>query len=169
MIQLAHVASGALAGRHRTGLLDAVVAGLLMHAAMDVIPHGEVHDDAFEGVTGAAGILALAARHGWRSPVTACAVGSVLPDLEHLPRRVGVRTPTLFPTHRIGALHGWETKPLAIPAWLQAVAGGAVIGVLVARGRATEPPERGVGAPRRRQLLEAVAGARRTGRFGSSR
>lgn len=136
MIQLAHVATGALSGRHGAGILDALVAGLATHAAMDVIPHGEVHDDAFELVTGVAGVLAIAARHGWRSPVTIGAIGSVLPDLEHIPKHFfGRHTAPVFPTHRWGFLHGWETKPLAIPAWLQAVAGGAVIGALAARRR----------------------------------
>lgn len=132
MIQLAHLATGALAGRHAAGTLDALVAGLATHAAMDVIPHGEVHDDQFEFVSGAAGVLAIAARHGWRSPVTMGALGAVLPDLEHLPKLFGVHVPPLFPTHRWAVLHGWETKPLAIPAWLQAVVGGSVVGALVA-------------------------------------
>lgn len=135
MIQLAHVATGALAGRHRIGTLDALLAGLAAHAAIDVIPHGEVHDDRFELLTGAAGVLAIAARHGWRSPVTIGALGSVIPDMEHLPKLVGIDTPPVFPTHRWGVLHGWETKPLALPAWLQAMFGGAVIGALVASAR----------------------------------
>jgi hypothetical protein len=135
VIQLAHVATGALAGRGRTALRDAFLAGLATHAAMDVIPHGEVHDDYFELFSGAAGVLALAARHGWASPITIGAIGSIVPDMEHIPQVLGIRTPPLFPTHRVGALHGWETKPLAIPAWLQAVLGGAVIGLLVAIGR----------------------------------
>jgi hypothetical protein len=133
VIQLAHVATGALAGRYRTGILDALAAGLATHAAMDVIPHGEVHDDRFELATGVGGVLAIAMRHGWRSPITMAALGSVIPDLEHVPRHfLGIETRPVFPTHRWGALHGWETKPLAIPAWLQAVLGGAVIGAIVA-------------------------------------
>lgn len=132
MIQLVHVATGALAGRRCSGAADAFLAGLAMHAAMDVIPHGEVHDDRFELATGAAGILAVAARHGWRSPVALAALGSVVPDMEHAPGILGLRTVALFPTHRYGALHGWETKPLAIPAWVQAVVGGAVIGAIAA-------------------------------------
>lgn len=136
MIQLVHVATGALAGRRCSGTLDALVGGLAMHAAMDVIPHGEVHDHGFELVTGAAGVLTLAARHGWRSPVTLAAFGSVVPDMEHAPAMLGLRTTALFPTHRYGILHGWETKPLAVPAWLQAVLGGAVIGAVAALRRA---------------------------------
>lgn len=133
MIQLAHVATGALAGRGRAGLREAFLAGLATHAAMDVAPHGEVHDDAFELVTGAAGVLALAARYGWASPITVGAIGSIVPDMEHVPQLLGLRTRPVFPTHRFGVLHGWEIKPFAIPAWLQAVLGGAVIGALVAR------------------------------------
>lgn len=142
VIQLAHVATGALAARvlaayalerdGELGLRDAFVAGLVTHAAMDVIPHGEVHDEHFELVSGAAGVLALAARHGWASPITVGAIGAIVPDMEHIPQVLGLRTPPLFPTHRWGMLHGWETKPLAIPAWLQAVLGGAVIGALAA-------------------------------------
>jgi hypothetical protein len=135
VIQLAHVATGALAGRGRAALREAFLAGLATHAAIDVIPHGEVHDDAFELLSGAAGVLALAARHGWASPVTVGAIGAIVPDMEHVPQVLGIRTPPLFPTHRFGVLHGWETKPLAIPAWLQAILGGAVIGALVALAR----------------------------------
>lgn len=135
MIQLAHVASGALAGRQRAGVGDALLAGLALHALIDVIPHGEVHDHHFEGASAVGGVVALAARHGLGSPIVWGAVGGALPDLEHvLPRRLRPRRP-MFPTHRVARLHGWESKPLAIPAWLQALVGGAVIGALVARRR----------------------------------
>ncbi|MCW2926690.1 MAG: hypothetical protein JWM86_658 [Thermoleophilia bacterium] len=139
MIQLAHVATGALVGRHARGSLDALLAGIAMHAAIDVIPHGEVHDEYLEMVTGAAGVLALATRYGWTSPITIGAIGGVMPDLEHLPQGIG-RHVALFPTHRFAWLHGWEWKPLAAPAWLQAIVGGAVIGAFAAqlRRRATD-------------------------------
>lgn len=134
MIQLAHVATGALAGRGRRGVLDALIAGAAAHGTMDLIPHGEVHDDAFEAATAIAGVLAIAARHGVASPVTWGAIGGVLPDLEHvLPRRIRPSR-AVFPTHRWGILHGWETKPLAIPAWLQATLGGMVIGAVALAG-----------------------------------
>ena len=139
MIQLAHAATGALAGRASDGPVAALHAGIAMHAAMDVIPHGEVHDDAFEAATGVASLLAIAARYGVRSPVTWGAAGSLLPDLEHVLPSVIRPARAIFPTHRWGWLHGWETKPLAIPAWLQAMAGGAVIGALVALRRSRVP------------------------------
>lgn len=142
MIQLAHVATGALAGRGRSGPANALLAGLITHAAIDVIPHGEVDDGDFELVTGALGVLAIGLRHGWRSPMTLGAIGGVLPDLEHLPQKFGVHQRAIFPTHRIGALHGWATKPLALPAWLQAVGGGAVIGAIAAAVSRPRAPER---------------------------
>jgi hypothetical protein len=54
----------------------------------------------------------------------------VLPDLEHvLPRRIRPQR-AVYPTHRWGVFHGWETKPFAIPASAQAILGGIVIGIL---------------------------------------
>jgi hypothetical protein len=149
MIQLAHVATGALAGRGRRGALDALLAGVAAHGVMDVIPHGEVHDDAFEAVTAIGGVLAIAARHGATSPITWGAIGGVLPDLEHvLPRRIRPAT-AIFPTHRWGRLHGWETKPLALPAWAQATLGGLVIGVVAS---AMPRHERDENVPTRRRF-----------------
>jgi hypothetical protein len=140
VIQLAHVATGALAGRGRRGVLDALLAGVAAHAAIDVVPHGEVHDDAFEAATAIAGVLAIAARHGAASPVTWGAIGGVLPDLEHvLPRRVRPAR-GVFPTHRVERLHGWDSLPLAIPAWLQAIVGGAVIGAIALAARRLRAP-----------------------------
>ena len=139
MIQLAHVATGALAGRARGGVLDALLAGLTTHAVIDVVPHGEVHDDAFEAVTAAVGVLAIAVRHGLRSPITWGAVGGVLPDLEHVLPRAVRPARAVFPTHRFSVLHGWETRPFAIPTWLQAVLGGLVIGAVAgARPRSVD-------------------------------
>jgi len=129
MIQLAHVATGALVGRHRSGPFDALLAGLVMHGAMDVIPHGEVNDEAFEIVTAVGGVVALAVRHGLSSPIVWGAIGGVLPDAEHiLPHKLR-SSRGWFPTHRFSWTHGWETKPLALPAWTQAMLGGAIIGV----------------------------------------
>jgi hypothetical protein len=138
VIQLAHVATGALAGSGRRGVLDALLAGITAHGVMDVAPHGEVHDDAFEAATAVAGVLVIAARYGFASPVTWGAIGGVLPDLEHVIPRAVRPSRAVFPTHRWGILHGWETKPLAIPAWLQGVLGGAVIGAVAALHRARD-------------------------------
>jgi hypothetical protein len=139
MIQLAHVATGALAGRGRRGVVDALLAGIVAHGTMDLVPHGEVHDDAFEASTAIAGVLVIAARHGFGSPITWGAIGGVLPDLEHVLPAPIRPSRAIFPTHRWGILHGWETKPLTIPAWLQATLGGLVIGVIAAMRRRTCP------------------------------
>lgn len=147
MIQLAHLAVGALAARGRSGPLAALLAGIASHAAIDVPPHGEVHDDAFEAATATIGVLALAARHGVMSPITWGALGGVLPDLEHvLPRRIRPRR-AVFPTHRYAWTHGDEGLPLRVPAWAQAVLGGAVLGVLVA-ARVAEAAGGAAGADR---------------------
>lgn len=144
MIQLAHVATGALAGRGRRGVLDALVAGIIAHGVMDLVPHGEVHDDEFEAATAVLGVLAIASRHGFGSPITWGAIGGVLPDLEHvLPRRIRPER-AVYPTHRWGVLHGWEHKPLVLPAWAQAILGGIVIGVVASALRRHTTPERAV-------------------------
>lgn len=131
MIEIAHIATGALVGREIDGPVTAFLAGVVMHGLMDVVPHGEIHDRAWEEVSTVAGIAVLAARYGLRSPIVWGAIGSVIPDGEHvLPASIKPKQP-VFPTHRIPWLHSVYDE-LAIPAWLQVVAGGAVIGALVA-------------------------------------
>lgn len=138
MIQLAHAAAGAIGGSGADTRFGALLAGLASHATLDVVPHGEVHDARFEAVTGAAALAIIVLRRGPSSPMTWGAVGGLLPDLEHVLPRVARPRRALFPTHRHGSLHGWEGTPLAIPAWLQAVIGGAVVGSLVARRRGAD-------------------------------
>jgi len=134
MIELAHMATGVLVGTRCSGPADALVAGVALHAIGDMTPHGEVDDRSFEVGSTAVGILALAARYGPRSPVLWGAIGAVLPDVEHvLPRRLREATGPLFPTHRFSWLH--NNGPLAVPAWLQVLGGGAVLGGLLARRR----------------------------------
>ncbi len=127
MIEIAHLATGALVGREFDGPLQALLAGVAMHGLMDIAPHGEINDRSFEIATTVVGLLALAARYGWRSPITLGALGGVLPDGEHvLPARIKPQT-ALFPTHRISWMHASDV-PLGIPAWAQVVVGGAVLG-----------------------------------------
>lgn len=114
-----------------------MLAGVALHALGDVTPHGELNDIRFEVGSAVVGIAALSARYGMRSPIVWGAIGAVLPDLEHmLPPRMKPRR-DLFPTHRFEWLHSSDGA-LAIPAWLQVLAGGAVIGAFVAR-RPTAP------------------------------
>lgn len=133
MIELTHVATGALIGGRCNGPLEAVLAGVATHALMDIAPHDELHDVAFEASSAVVGILALARRHGLGSPIVWGAVGGVLPDIEHvLPAVIRPRQP-LFPTHRVSWLH--SAGPFRVPVWLQVIAGGAIIGALASRVR----------------------------------
>lgn len=132
MIELGHIGTGALAGAHCDGALQAFVAGFASHGLMDIAPHGEIHDRAWEMVSTITGIAALAARLGPRSPVVWGAIGAVLPDVEHaLPRPLRRE---LYPTHRLKWTHSSDT-PLSIPAWAQVMIGGAVVGAFVMRRR----------------------------------
>lgn len=134
MIELGHIATSALVTRSMSGPVTALLAGIAMHGLMDVAPHGEIHDEPWEIWSTAIGLIALTARFGPRSPIVWGAIGGVLPDLEHvLPASVKPSSP-IFPTHSIDWLHS-ENDQLAIPAWLQVVAGSAVIGALVFRSR----------------------------------
>lgn len=138
MIQLAHLATGALAGRSCNGPVAALLAGIAMHGLGDITPHGEVDDVRFEEVTAVGGALAIALRHGFDAPVTWGAIGGVLPDLEHvLPKAIKPRR-DIYPTHRYPMLHS-SNGALAIPAWAQAILGGAVIGAIVAGRRRRRP------------------------------
>jgi hypothetical protein len=130
MIELAHAASGALVGRACDGPLDALIAGMAVHALGDVVPHGEINDTQFEVKTAIASIALLALRYGPGSPVVWGAVGGVLPDAEHvLPTSIKPER-AMFPTHRYESLHASDGA-LAIPAWLQAIIGGAIVGALL--------------------------------------
>lgn len=133
VIELTHVATGALAGRRCAGPIEALLSGVVMHALMDVAPHAEVHDTRFEVASSVAGIATLAAACGLRSPLTWGAIGGALPDIEHvLPHVIRPRR-ELFPSHRYGWMHS-RTGVLEVPVWVQAVFGGAIIGALAVTG-----------------------------------
>jgi hypothetical protein len=128
MIVAAHVATGALAGRLAGSRLGAVALGVVLHGVGDSVPH-EDFGRRFELVTGAAGILLLAARHGPLAPVTVGAVASSIPDVEHvlpLPRPGGRK---LYPTHRFASWH----REGGIPAWVQLAAATAILLALTRR------------------------------------
>jgi hypothetical protein len=122
-----HVASGAVAGALLRSRAAAVVAGPLLHILADRIPHQDVGSRNFEIVSGL-GLLALVAvGRGPLDPTVFGAGAAAAPDLEHvlpLPRPGGR---DLFPSHRIP---GWHRSG-GIPVWLQLVAAGLIVGVIV--------------------------------------
>ena len=127
MIVALHVATGAAGGALIRSRPAAVVLGLVLHALGDRMPHHDIDSQRFEIRSGAACVLALAARHGPLSPVTIGALASSAPDVEHLlplPRK-------LFPSH---AIPGWH-RDGGVPAWAQLLAAGAIVGYLLAAAR----------------------------------
>jgi hypothetical protein len=83
----------------------------------------------FEIGSGLALLALLAAARGPLDPAVIGAVASSAIDLEHvlpLPRPGGRK---LFPSHRIASLH----RTGGVPASVQLVAAGAIVGALVAR------------------------------------
>jgi hypothetical protein len=123
-----HVATGAAAGALLRRRRRAVVAGIVLHALGDRMPHWDINDRRFEIASGLAMVAALAARHGVTSPVVVGALASSAPDVEHVVRlpRLGGRK--LFPSHRV---HGWH-RAGGVPAWAQLLAAGIVLGAVLA-------------------------------------
>jgi hypothetical protein len=125
MIVSLHVATGAAGGAITGSRKGAVVLGLVLHALGDRMPHHDIESQSFEIRSGAACVLALAARHGPLSPVTIGALASSAPDVEHLlplPRK-------LFPSHWVP---GWHREG-GVPACAQLLAAGAILGYLLTR------------------------------------
>lgn len=129
MIVSLHVATGAAAGALAGTRGRAVVAGLVLHALGDRMPHWDINDRRFEIRSGLAMVAALALRHGPTSPIVVGALASSAPDIEHVVRlpRPGGRK--LFPSHRVP---GWH-RPGGVPAWAQLFAAGAILGLVLAK------------------------------------
>jgi hypothetical protein len=128
MIVSLHVATGAAAGALAGTRPRALGLGLLLHAAGDRLPHGDVASRRFEIASGTAALLLLAAARGPLDPAVVGGIAASVPDVEHvlpLPRPAGRK---LFPSHRF---HGWH-RGGGFPAWAQLLAAGAILGTLVA-------------------------------------
>jgi hypothetical protein len=130
MIVSLHVATGGLAGALAGSRGRAVALGLVAHALGDRMPHEDLRSRRFETASGIAALLVLAAARGPLDPAVVGAVAASAPDLEHvlrLPRPGGRK---LFPSHRV---YGWH-RTGGLPASVQLVAAGAILGALAARG-----------------------------------
>lgn len=122
-----HVASGAAVGAALRSRGRAVLAGALMHALADRVPHEDIPSQAFEIGSGVVGVLALAARRGPLDPATIGALASSAPDLEHVVRFPQPGGRKLFPSHRI---HGWH-RAGGVPAWAQLLVAGVLLGAVL--------------------------------------
>ncbi|HYZ76109.1 MAG TPA: hypothetical protein VE596_01925 [Gaiellaceae bacterium] len=131
MIVSLHVASGAAVGAASRSRGRAVALGLLAHVLGDRIPHHDIPSRRFEMRSGVVLLLLVAARRGPLAPATIGAAAASAPDLEHvlrLPRPGGRK---LFPSHRF---RGWH-RTGGLPAWLQLVAAGVLVGLVIAGSR----------------------------------
>ena len=131
MIVSLHVATGAAAGALLRRRAPAVLAGLVLHALGDRMPHWDIDDTGFEARSGLAILAAVALRHGPTSPVALGALASSAPDVEHVVHlwRPGGRK--LFPSHRVP---GWH-RPGGVPTWAQLLAAGAIAGWVLSKRR----------------------------------
>jgi hypothetical protein len=131
MIVSLHVASGAAVGAAARSRRRAVGLGLLAHAVGDRIPHHDVASRRFELRSGVALLLLVAVRRGLLDPATLGGAAAAAPDIEHVVRlpRPGGRK--LFPSHRF---HGWH-RAGGLPAWLQLLTAGVLVGVVLGRER----------------------------------
>ena len=128
MIVSLHVASGAVVGAASGSRGRAVAFGLLAHLLGDRVPHQDIPSRRFELRSGVALLLLVAARRGVVDPATIGAAAASSPDLEHvlrLPRPGGRK---LFPSHRF---RGWH-RAGGLPAWVQLVAAGVLVGLVLA-------------------------------------
>jgi hypothetical protein len=124
-----HVATGGAAGALVRTRGRALIAGLVLHALGDRMPHWDIDDRRFEIVSGLALVGAFALRTGAASSVVVGALASSAPDIEHvirLPRPGGRK---LFPSHRVP---GWHRAGGA-PAWAQLLVAGVLAGVVLSR------------------------------------
>ena len=134
MIVSLHVATGAAAGALLGSRKRALVAGLVLHALGDHMPHHDINSQRFEIGSGLAAVAGLALRFGPTSPAVVGALAASAPDVEHvfpLPRPGGRK---LFPSHRV---EGWH-RAGGVPAWAQLVAAGAILGLVLLQSSARD-------------------------------
>ncbi len=127
MIVSLHVATGAAIGALTGTRGRAALLGVAAHAAGDRVRHQDIPSHRYELVTGAAALLAVAARRGLLDPATIGAAAASAPDIEHVVRlpRPGGRK--LFPSHRIHGFH----RSGGISAQAQLLLAGFLLGALI--------------------------------------
>jgi hypothetical protein len=134
MIVSLHVATGAAAGALLRTRMRALLAGPLLHLLGDMTPHQDIASRRFEIASGLELIALLAVRRGFASPEVVGALSASAPDIEHVLRLPRPRGRKLFPTHRNRSLH----RSGGLPAWLQLLVAGALVGLLISRHRTAD-------------------------------
>ena len=129
MIVSLHVATGAAAGAASGSRLGAVVLGPILHLAGDRLPHRDIGSRRFEIGSGLVCLALLALRRGPLDPATLGAAASSAPDLEHVVPVLRPGGAKLFHGHL-----GWHRSG-RLPAGVQLVVAGAIVGALLAPRR----------------------------------
>jgi hypothetical protein len=120
-----HVATGAAVGALSGSRKRALVLGPAAHLLGDWVPHQDIASRRFEMASGLACLGLLAVRRGPFDRATLGGIAASAPDLEHV-----------FPAFRPGGrklFHGrlgWH-RAGALPANLQLVLAGAIVGLLL--------------------------------------
>ena len=125
VVETLHVATGALLGIGIRSPQRAFALGLLLHHVFDRIPHRDIPDEHFEALSGAAAMISVIGAHGFRHPSTAGALGSAVPDLEHVFCYLGIQRRRLFPAHRGRHPTGGS------PTWIQLLTAGVLLGFVL--------------------------------------
>ena len=128
MIVSLHVATGAAMGAVVRSRPLALLLGPPLHLAGDRVPHEDIDDLSFEIGSGLACLALLALRRGLLDPAVLGGAAAAGPDLEHVVPWLRFGGRKLF--HRDGGGHGE-----GLPAALQLVVAGALVGWLLARPR----------------------------------
>jgi hypothetical protein len=121
-----HVAVGGAAGALVRSRPLALLLGPPLHVAGDRVPHEDIADRSFEIGSGLVALGLLAVRRGPFDPAVLGAAACAMPDLEHIVPWLRPRGEKVF--HRGGGRHG-----AGIPAEVQLLLGGVILGWLVAR------------------------------------
>jgi hypothetical protein len=124
-----HVATGAAAGVLAGSRRRAVLIGFVLHGVCDRIPHRDIPSRRFEIGSGVVLLGLLAATRGPLDPAVFGAAASSAPDVEHVLRLPRPGSRKLYPTHRF---RGWHRSG-GVPAGLQLVVAGAIVGLLLRR------------------------------------
>ena len=101
MMLVPHTCLNAAAGRLMKSPVKALMAGVVLHAALDLVPHKDISAHKAEGAMVLVMLGIVGSSCGFTSPAFMCALGGVLPDTEHVlpwtdPKRGHHRW---FPTH----------------------------------------------------------------------
>ena len=125
----AHALAGSALGQVAGSAEGAFVVGLASHTLLDAIPHYEYRPlTQVALMLGAGLIISQEYNRSGDMRLLAGAAGGVLPDVEHLLRKLGWQKRPVFPSHNGTLPHG-STTNVWHGIWLEAGLVGALVGL----------------------------------------